>query len=117
MSHCINEITEYFSDRKELPLEDQLIYYKLVAIFHDEEVDISDAEIKKIKCVKLLYDYRYKKKLRAIDVITAGDFPITMVHVMKFSESFSYEELKKLYDLAKEYERKNCRNALKDMMF
>lgn len=116
MSHCINEITTYFSDAdieiSRMSLTDQVTYYKLIAILHGEEVELTDQEIKKIDCIRLLYDYRYKDKLRAIDVLMAGDYPITLIQVLKYSN----EKIEDLYKIAIEQNRLSCSEVLKKIL-
>ena len=119
MDQIINEITDYFvADNKrqsicDLAESDQLLYYKLVAIVNGEDVDISDDEIIKIKCVKLLFDYRHKKKIRAIDVITTGDYPLLLTKILKNNVFQDIGVDKDLLKYAIEYDRKSCVCVLK----
>ena len=141
MDQIINEITDYFvtehkrqsicdlaehkrqsicdlAEHKrqsicDLAENDQLLYYKLVAILNGEEVDISDEEIIKIKCVKLLFDYRHKKKIRAIDVITSGDYPLLLTKIL--NNNVFQDIDKDLLKYAIEYDRKSCVCVLKSL--
>jgi hypothetical protein len=99
----------------DLAESDQLLYYKLVAIVNGEEVDISDDEIIKIKCVKLLFDYRHKKKIRAIDVITTGDYPLLLTKILKNNTFQDNAVNKDLLKYAIEYDRKSCVKVLKSI--
>jgi len=104
----INEITDYFTDKeiKELDDKDQLLYYKLISIFNGYEVSINDDEIKKINCVAIFYDYKYKSQLRAIDIIVAGDYPLALLKILSTNCYQDYDN--KLIILAKEYNRFLC---------
>ncbi len=116
MSHCINEFTSYFSDTNVeisyMSLTDQITYYKLIAILHGEEVELTDQEIKKIDCIRLLYDYRYKYRLRAIDVLMAGDYPLTLIQVLKYNN----EKIENLCKIAIEKNRLSCIEVLREIL-
>ena len=91
------------------------MYYKLIAILNDEEVNISDDEIIRIKCVKLLFDYRHKKRIRAVDVIISGDYPLLLTKILKNNAFQDVGVNKDLLKYAIEYDRKSCIGVLKSI--
>lgn len=108
MDRHIFEVTCYFDEKciDDLNESDQLLYYKLLALFGGNDVNISDEDIVKLKCVRLLCDKKYKEKLRAVDVIVGGDYPMLLEKILSNN---CYTELNNdLFELADLYSRHNC---------
>jgi hypothetical protein len=62
-----------------------------------------------------LFDYRHKKKIRANDVITTGDYPLLLTKILKNNTFQDIAVNKDLLKYAIEYDRKSCVKVLKSI--
>jgi hypothetical protein len=112
MSICIEEFTSYFKNKKIslLNMEDQLLYYKLLAMLNYHDVEFTDDEVIKIN-IRLMVDFKHKDILRPCDVIIAGDYPKTLSYIIK---NFPEQDLDILFKLCHEYTRIECLKILRE---